>query len=234
MARKAAVCALLVILGFAGAAHAQVYWRLDLGYSRSVNSDIHDKDFASDGVICGDAVCSSPGSLKDVGSGFLISGGVGNRFTDHVRMDVTLTYRAGYKLDKSDSFSPPAQYSAKVSSLAFMANGYWDFPLEGWAPYAGLGLGFASNKMDTMTFGDNAGFSGSTASKTATSGAFAFMLGAGIPLGSGPELDFGYRYVDLGKLETGSGVQRFGGGSFAYSGATGRLRAHELTVGLRF
>jgi opacity protein-like surface antigen len=225
---------LLAFLCIVGTAHAQVYTRFDFGYSKSVNTDLHDKDFASDGVICGDATCSSPGNLKDVGSGFLIGGGVGNQFTEHVRLDVTLTYRAGYKLDKSDSFNPPAHYSADVSSLAFMANGYWDFPLGGWAPYAGLGLGFASNTMGSMNFGDNAGFSGSTSSKTSTSGAFAFMLGAGVPLGSGPVLDFGYRYADLGKLETGSGVQRFGGGTFPYAGATGKLRAHELTVGMRF
>jgi hypothetical protein len=38
-----------------------------------------------------------------------------------------------------------------VKSLAFMLNGYWDFPLSGWAPYLGLGLGISSNTVGTMS-----------------------------------------------------------------------------------
>jgi opacity protein-like surface antigen len=49
-------------------------------------------------------------------------------------------------------------------------------------------------------------------------------------------LDIGYRYVDMGKFETGEGgtahtIPQF---AFPFSGADGKLRAHELAIGARF
>jgi len=42
-------------------------------------------------------------------------------------------------------------------------------------------------------------------------------------------LDTGYRYIDLGKFGTGASAA-FG----ISSGHTGKLSAHELTLGIRF
>jgi opacity protein-like surface antigen len=65
------------------------------------------------------------------------------------------------------------------------------------------------------------------------------MAGVSIPQ-AGWTLDLGYRYVDLGKFETGTGLFINGApaptapGFGPYPGASGRLTAHELTVGIRF
>jgi len=230
--KSAVLAVVLIVLGTANAG-AQVYTRFELGYSRSVNADFQDKDFNRDGVICGDGPCNTPGTFKDVGKSAVFGAGVGNRFSEHVRGDLSLTYRPGYKLDKTDAGSPPAQFKADVKSLAFMANGYWDFPLDGWAPYLGFGLGISSNTVGSMSGNDGATFSVSTSSRTTTSGAWAFMAGLSVPL-SGLTLDFGYRYIDLGNIETGSGRFSFMGFSGPYSGASGWLRAHELTLGFQF
>ena len=57
----------------------------------------------------------------------------------------------------------------------------------------------------------------------------------GFPLPSRQVLDIGYRYADLGKLGTSSGNLSDGAGNLLpTSGFTGKLRAHELLVGMRF
>lgn len=232
---RATGCALVALLLTSSGAFAQVYYRVEIGYSKSVYADIRDKNFGTDGVICGDATCSRSGSLSDVGNSPLLAGGVGWRFTPNVRGDVMLTYRPGYKLDKHDSFNPPATFKADVTSWSLLANEYYEFRLTGWTPYLGAGIGLARNKFGPLTFSDNAGFSGSAESGTKTSLALALMAGAGIPLSGTVILDIGYRFADLGKIETGTGRQSFGFGvaSAPYSGATGNLRAHEIVIGLR-
>ena len=225
----------LATLVAAGAAQAQVYWRVDSGFSKSLKADIKDQD-PSSFLICGDAACNTPGKLdKDVGSSIILSGGVGRRFNPNMRADVTLGFRGGYKLDDSDKSVPATRFKADVKSLALMVNGYRDFPLAAWTPYVGAGLGFAQNKVGTISFDDGAGFTGTAPGGTKTGFAFAVMAGAGIPLG-GLTLDVGYRFISLGKIESSSSDVVIGGAVVPppYGGVTGKLKAHELTVGLRF
>ncbi len=233
--RMIAFGAFLTALAASSVVQAQVYYRLDTGYSKSVGADIKDKNFAVDGIICGDAACTTPGSLKDVGSSIILGGGVGYRFNPNMRGDVTLGYRPTYKLDASDASSPPTKFKADVKSLSLMANGYYDFPLTSWTPYLGAGLGIAQNKVGTVSISDSTGLAATAPGGTKSGLAWAFMAGAGIPLSNNLTLDVGYRFIDLGKLEIASGdVTVAGFGAFPYSGATGKLRAHELTVGVRF
>jgi opacity protein-like surface antigen len=204
----------------------RLYVRVDIGFSQSTGADIKDKTFIPGfGIICGDASCTVPGTLKDVGSGGVLSGGVGYRFSPHVRGDLTVGYR-GYKLNASDASVPPTKFKGTVTSLNAMASGYYDFATTGWTPYLGIGLGLSQNKIGTVTFDDGAGFNGTLAGGTKAGVAAAFMAGAGIPLSDRLTLDVGYRYISLGALEIPAG-----GG---YGGASGKLNAHELTVGVRF
>jgi len=189
--------------------------------------------------ICGDTLCAEPGRLeKAVGSSIVLSAGVGRRFGPNMRADVTVGYRGGYKLDASDKFDPPNHFMADVKSLALMVNLYGDLPLAALTPYVGTGLGVSRNRIGTITLDDGAGSTGTAPGGTKTGLALAFMVGAGIPL-SGLTLDVGYRFIDLGKIDSGAGdviIDNIvvGVTTTPYAGATGRLRAHELTVGLRF
>jgi opacity protein-like surface antigen len=233
--RMIALGSFLTALAASSAAQAQLYYRVDTGYSKSTGADIQDKNFALDGIICGDAACNTPGKLKDVGSSIILGLGAGYRFNSNIRGDVTLAYRPSYKLDASDGSSPPVKFKADVNSLSLMANGYYDFPMAAWIPYVGAGLGFAQNKVGTISFSDSTGLAGTAPGGTKSGLAWAVMAGAGIPLPNNLTLDVGYRYIDLGKLETASGnVTVAGFGTFPYSGAAGKLRAHELTLGVRF
>ncbi len=233
--RMMALGSFLAALAASSAAQAQLYYRVDTGYSKSTGADFKDKDLNLF-LICGDAACNTPGSLKDFGSSIILSAGAGYRFNSNVRGDVTLGYRPTYKLDQSDASSPPTKFKADVKSLSLMANGYYDFPMTGWTPYLGAGLGFAQNKIGTVSFDDGAGFKGTVPGGTKSGFAWAVTAGAGIPLPNNLTLDVGYRFIDLGKVETAAGDVIVNGtvAPPPYPGATGKLRAHELTVGVRF
>src|SRR3981189_213715 len=90
-----------------------LYFRFDIGVSQSTGADIKDKDFAGSAIICGDANCTVPGKLKDVGAGVVLSGGIGYRFSPHVRGELILGFR-GYLLNASDASVPPTKFKAPV------------------------------------------------------------------------------------------------------------------------
>jgi len=235
-----ALAAVALSLTAAGAAQAQLYGRVDLGYSSSTSADIQDNNFALDGVICGDAACTTPGKITDVGSAFLVGGGVGWRFNPNFRIDGTVAYRGGYKVDASvpDGFGATNNIKSDVTSWNLMLNGYYDFALTWGKPYLGAGIGWASNKVDDIMV-TNAAFPGialSAPGGTKSGVAWALMGGVGIPLSAALTLDLGVRYTDLGKLATNVGPILVNGTptGFTYSGASGHLRAWELLVGLRF
>jgi opacity protein-like surface antigen len=225
-----------LIYALAGAAQAQgqqSYWRVDLGASKSVGADIRDKDPADLIITSGGPGNPTPSSLDGLGAGFFVSGGYGVRLRPEMRGEVTLGYRS-YKLDAADGSS--TTFKADITSIVLMANGYYEIGSGTWRPYVGAGLGFAQNKFGSFTTEGPAGsFTGPSGTKTGF--AWALMAGAGVPLSEKRTLDFGYRYIDLGKIETSSGelVDNSPTGAPApTNGLTGNLRAHELFVGLRF
>jgi opacity protein-like surface antigen len=226
----------ILCLSAAPPAQAQMYWRLDLGWSKANDADFKDRNFAADAVICGNPACNTPGRVNDVGDSSVLGGGIGYRFNPNWRGDVTLGYRGGYSLAGTDGGG--GSFKSDITSMALMANGYYDFSTGGVRPYVGAGVGWAQNEMDPVALSFPGGTI-TTPSGKKSGAAFAFMAGVGIPV-SGWVLDIGYRYVDLGKIESGSGTASAtatglpGSVPFPYSGAEGKLTAHELTVGIRF
>jgi len=168
-----------------------------------------------------------------VGKAFILGGGVGYRFAKDMRGDVTLGYR-GYKLDASDGAG--TQFKANVTSTTVMANFYYEnIAASGpWSPYIGAGLGLTQNKFGDLTANDPVSGSADAPGGTKSGIAWALMAGFGVPLSKERTLDFGYRYIDLGKIETTGNLVDSAGNVVPYEGATGKLRAHELFVGVRF
>src|SRR5258708_39488614 len=110
-----------------------LYFRFDVGVSQSTGADIKDKDFAGSAIICGDANCTVPGKLKDVGAGVVLSAGIGYRFSPHVRGDLILGF-PGYPLKASDASVPPTKCKAPASSSSALSGAYFAFPPSGCAP----------------------------------------------------------------------------------------------------
>src|SRR5882724_2862899 len=109
-----------------------------------------------------------------------------------------------------------------------MANGYYDFSANGVSPYVGIGVGVAQNKLGTVSF-DLGGIAGNVPGDTKTGVAFSIMLGASIPLEQTLVLDVGYRYIDLGEVQSKAGGDLTAGGVVTggaivlqYPGATGK------------
>jgi opacity protein-like surface antigen len=224
-----------------GASHAQRYWRIDTGVSASSNAEIRDKDFGSPHtVICGDAACNAAGNLDQLGNSAILGLGAGYRLNSSMRADVTLGYRPNYRLNDADQKNPPAHFKARVSSLSVLMNGYYEFGLTDSTAYVGAGIGLAQNKIDRISIESNfvGGRQANALGGTKTGFTFAVMAGFGIPLSRQLTLDVGYRYIDLGKIETAAGTFNITSPVTAsvsnFSGFEGKLRAQELTLGLRF
>lgn len=223
--RHAAIAGAALLLMTATPAQAQRYWRLEFGYSKPNDADFKDNDFNNAGVIWADPSGTEGGTLNKIDGSPVIGGGVGYRFTDSLRGDVMLTHRGFYRLNDA-TFE--ADYRANISSTTLMANGYYDFTAGGAKPYVGVGIGYARNETETLIQDFRLGFANQFSGATKDNGAVALMVGVGIPY-SDWTLDIGYRYVDMGKFETAP-VAALG----ISSGQTGKLSAHEFTIGARF
>jgi opacity protein-like surface antigen len=241
-----AVCILSSVCTAAAEAQSPgLYWRVDTGYAWAADAGLKDKNpssAATGSYICGAPIfvtaCNNPpGELNNVGEAWIAGLGVGYRFTRRLRADVTASYRSGFELDDTDQ--APSSYTASITSYNVMLNGYVDFPVEKWrsfVPYVGAGVGYASNKIDDISNPNLPPIPpGNSTIPGGTWGGVAWQLsaGVGIVLTRRLILDVGYRYLDSGKIETKPGNVT---GFFAmpYDGATGKLRSHELQVGLRF
>jgi len=227
--RTVALCALALP---AGAAQAQLYFRADTGVSISSNANFGDN--VSGDLICSDASCTRGQRFGDFGNGVILNAGLGAHFGSNSRLEVAFGYRK-YMLDAFDGTA--TEFRADITSLSMMANGYYDFSGPGWKPYLGLGIGTSQNKIDSLQFDNGGAFFGSTPGGTKTNFAWAFMAGGGFPISYTTVLDLGYRYIDLGKVQIPAGGPVSIGGIVSpppYGGASGNLRAHEFTIGLRF
>ena len=224
---QAAAILILAACGLAAAApaQAQMYWRIDVGWSQPDDAEFKDNDFYNSGNIWGDPTGTQPGTLNNVDGSLIVGAGVGYRFASSLRGDVTLTYRGFYDLNES-TFE--ARYNASVTSTALMVNGYYDFSAGGVRPYIGAGIGWARNETSDLHQNFGLGFINTFSGATRDDTAYALMAGVGIPY-SGWTLDIGLRYVDLGKFETGAKAA-FG----ITGGQTGKLTAQEITFGFRF
>lgn len=213
----------------AHAAHAELYGRLDVGYSKATDAGIKDKNFDLDGLICGgDASCPTGGELNNVGESPVLGAGIGWRFGRSVRADLSFAYRDGYRLDDTDAGSK--LFRADIKSTNVMLAGYYDFGADRLRPYLGAGAGWARNKIGPITT-TSAGLTEELPGGTWSGFAWSVMAGLGVRLVGSVTFDLGYRYVDLGKIETQSADLAPG---VTYSGASGKLRAHEISLGVRF
>jgi len=177
---------------------------------------------------------------------FVAGGGFGYKFNEWLRADLTVDQIRGYGLKSRigsvgcfglDTCTISSDYSGTV--MPVLANAYVDFGgWHGFSPYLGGGIGAAKLKSSgSFTYTDT------TTALTATtyadggsrwSPAFAAMAGLSIDLGSGIQLDAGYRYLWVTEGSTGNVAQSGafglvpGGVEFKNNGF------HQARVGLRY
>lgn len=197
-----------------------------------------------------------------LGTGPIIGGGVGYQFSEWFSADITVAHRWSYKYNKFQSGVPnpgtPAALSDKtrhfsLQSTSFMftprINGkgmeklHYKFCNGGiLAPFAGVGIGFALNRMNNFrtTIAPNSntgGFNGaaSIGSSSVTKTSLAYQFETGLEyLCNKWGFSVGYRWFDAGKFRGPNnviaGTAQPGNPIVGVSVPPwrGRLRAHEV------
>lgn len=230
---------------------ARWYLRGDIGYATHRDLDMHELDFNG---------YSQPLTDTSIDEAWTAGGGIGIYFTPSIRGDVTVDYRADAGVD---AFKPVGDLnngdrSFDVDSTVVLANLYYDIDMHaGFTPYLGFGLGWASNRANegTGTGWWSAGCGCSAdqypvviESNSTSNFAWALMAGVSVDLGgyrggslkdveavaSAWKLDIGYRYVDLGEVNTGEVVLQHNPSQTSGDPVIEDYGAHEFRIGLRY
>ncbi len=141
-----------------------------------------------------------------------------------------------------------------ISSMVLLANAYLDLGTwNGLTPFVGVGVGMTQNKVSGVTdngFATNtvtaSTFLGAPVGSSATSSTFgtaangtksnfAWALMAGVAYDVSPnyKVELGYRYLNLGKMQTGT-FSCAGGCAGSYSLGAKTVDSHEFKVGMRW
>lgn len=224
------------------------YLRGDIGYKAysAPKGSMSNPAYGGDGTVGSSPYLSngldqmigeSMGNAADIGYG------VGYKFNDYLRADLTLDYETPAQIRGSLWCEDPApcgttgQYldseRAKVAALTGLLNGYVDIgTYAGFTPYVGAGAGVSylmtsnvrSSNKDTTTgynpSGDNT-----------WNFAWALMAGVSYAFNQNLSLDLGYRYLNLGEARTGFVTDAHGEATrMKYD----NIQAHEVRLGLRY
>lgn len=213
------------------------YVRVDAG--KNFSKKVTDKTTSSEG----EEVKYQSGKLKN---DVVLNLGVGTYLDDNFRTEISLSQR-NYKLNNNTSATDDTNATfkhnrdQKIKSTALMLNGYYDFgTFSSITPYIQVGLGLARNKANDLTINgyDNENPAEKSTYKSKTSNNLAWQIGAGASatITETVKFDLGYKYIDLGKAKTNNGtsLDLDNLSTRQVTAATAKLRAHEVTAGLRF
>ena len=212
------------------------YLRGDVGYSWTRDPNV--KWTVTDpntGLFVTDAV-----TAVNVDNSWLFEGGAGcGSGPRGIRGELMLGYHGKRDIDGTPGPWNPATVPptadplhTSVSTTTLMFNGYYDIArLDQFTPYVGAGVGLAYNKTGGVSFTANPALTNVIEGDSRWSLAWSLMAGVGIQLSERTTLDIGYRYIDMGRAESGT-LDNLG-----FTNPRVRiddLAAHEFKVGLRF
>lgn len=175
--------------------------------------------------------------------------GAGYQLNNWFRGDVTGEYRTSSHYWGLESYTPaglfpspncPAtcydRYSADISSAVFLANGYVDVGTWwGVTPFVGAGVGYTYNMFNGLTdTGLETGGFGAAPNRGFGSLAWALMAGVSYAITPNIRLEFGYRYIDLGKVESYPIACVGGCGGNGAESESFHLTSNDVRLGLRY
>jgi opacity protein-like surface antigen len=172
----------------------------------------------------------------------IYGGGVGYRFNDYLRGDLTVEYRGKADFNAldyvtTDTSTTTNDFRAKKSEWLFLANAYADVgEFYGVTPYLGAGIGASRNTISH--FRDiniiNSG-GGHADSDSKWNLAWALHAGLGIQATDRMTVDFGYSFVSLGDgrtkaLQNDDPLWDIPNDGFRFK----NLHSHDLKLGVRY
>ena len=214
---------------------AGVYVRGEAGvaFHEDVNfTDLHTT--APDCFLCGGTAATPAGT-----SG-IFGGAVGLRLNEIARADLSVDYMTSATISGENGGTPPTTVSSKFNSLVVLANGYLDFPefppgvLGPFTPYVDGGLGFAQNSLGAISGTTGAAGAYTLSGRNQTTFAYALGLGVSYPLAPRFTVDFGYRFFDLGDLETGRSLTQKGATVQVTGARSDGVSVQTVIAGLRY
>ncbi len=187
---------------------------------------------------------------------FFIGAGVGYRFNNWLRADLTGEYRAKASIGVTDRFTNPflaprARRPIPIAATSlrrcFLANAYVDLGtfcvLGCLTPYLGAGVGVAYNTVSGLVDQGvqqpggvgpafpTLGYAG-TGSKTSL--AWALHAGVGYQVNDRLSLELGYRYLNLGKAESGRLINPFAAGPTQAPLKLSNIDSHDIRISMRW
>jgi len=222
-------------LGLKGTISSGFYLRGDVGVGVQSIGKFHQDDTVQFG-----------GSFfgKTDNSAFFAGLGIGYRFNNWLRFDVTGEYRGSSSIGVNDIVFNPFindfqtnTYKGNLTSLVTLFNGYID--LGTWnclTPYIGAGIGFTQNRITGLT--DQGSVGGAATLGFASNGsntdlAWALMAGVGYEVNKNLTLELGYRYLNLGDGQSGRIRNAFLAESYAPLKAKD-IDSHDFRIGMRW
>jgi opacity protein-like surface antigen len=199
------------------------YLRGDIGYKMYQDPSVKFEDSLA-------GVSFSNENLDDTGD---IGVGVGYRFNKWLRADITADYEwpADFHGTTPCGCLGTNIEEGQLSSWTGLLNVYADLgEWHGFSPYVGGGVGFSYLQMDNIRSLNADGTIVNT--KDGNDWNFAWALMAGVAYNFTPNLalDVGYRYLNLGSVDSGTVPAASGTGHFKYDD----IAAHEIRVGMRY
>ncbi len=217
------------------------YLRADVGVGINTISGLR-SSFAP-GFLVDNPLFDPSSKLSD---SMIIGAGVGYQFNSWLRADITGEYRthADYRAIQSygPTFCPTLTgrcfdvYNGKVGAAVFMANGYADLGTwYGITPYIGAGVGLAHVRFANLTdigVQPGGGF-GFAQNGSQTNFAWALMAGLGYNVTNNLKLEFGYRYLNMGRV-TSPAIVCMNSPACGYERQSFRLDSHDIRIGFRY
>lgn len=161
----------------------------------------------------------SSGRSAKRGWGYGVGGGIGYKYSEFIRADLTGDFLNTQKTVAEDVFGDIVK--SNLRRFDGLVNGYIDFGTwAGITPYIGGGVGFAGLRTDGSTlFGS---LYTKTSGRTDYEFAWAGMAGFAYSVSSNMSVDIGYRYLDLGTYRS------------PFTGKSTDVNAHEIRAGIRY
>ena len=182
----------------------------------------------------------------------IIDIGVGYRFNNYFRADITGEYRgtaefranesynSGYFIDGSGGRSYD-NYDAHIRAVVGLINGYVDVGTwYGVTPFVGAGVGVANVQVKGLTdisyggydgFGDGGG--GIAPTRSQTNFAFAAMAGLDFAVTPNVTLELSYKYLNMGNVSSGA-INCLSAPSCPNEVQHYHLQANDIRLGFRY
>jgi opacity protein-like surface antigen len=209
------------------------YLRGDIGYSNQEVDSLDNALYATYDSV--DTV------YKDFDGAPFLGFGVGYRWNNWFRTDITGEYRSKSDFDGLDIavIGPdiiPDNYTAKKSEWLALANGYFDLGTwHGITPFVGAGVGAANVwisdftdvgvTVDSVAFGEDNG---------EWNFAWALYAGLGFEVTEAFTVELAYRYLDLGDGESGDLIAFDGTNLINNPMEFNGITSHDLKLGVRY